>query len=58
MRRQAPTNGASTTYETVKNSFSIGVSHSGELSSISEAMAAISMALSASDEKNCAAMMM
>ena len=28
----APTNGASTTYETVKNSFSIGVSHAGESS--------------------------
>ena len=28
----APTNGASTTYETVKKNFSIGVSHAGESS--------------------------
>src|SRR5437868_5816270 len=54
----APTNGASTTYEIVKKSFSIGVSHAGESSNASVAMAATSNALSASDEKNCAAMMM
>jgi hypothetical protein len=38
--------------------FSIGVSHAGESSNASVAMAATSSALSASDEKNCAAMMM
>ena len=55
---KAPTNGASSTYEMVKNSFSIGVSHAGESSIASVAMAATRSALSASDEKNCAAMMM
>ena len=54
----APTKGASSTYDTVKKSFSIGVNHSGDCSSTSAAMAATSSALSASDEKNCAAMMM
>ena len=43
--------------EMVKNSFSNGTVHSGECSSDSSAIAAISSALSASDEKNCAAMM-
>ena len=42
----------------VKKSFSIGVSHAGESSSARVAMAATSSALSASDEKNCAVMMM
>ncbi len=52
----APTSGASTTYETTKHCCSAGVIHSGDLSSVRRAMAAISSALSASDEKNCAAM--
>ena len=42
----------------VKNSFSMGVSHAGESINASVAIAATSSALSASDEKNCAAMMM
>jgi hypothetical protein len=41
----------------VKNSLSSGFIQSGACISISSAMAAIRSALSASDEKNCAAMM-
>ncbi len=41
-----------------KDIFSAGVIHAGSCRSRSSAMAAISSALSASDEKNCAAMMM
>jgi hypothetical protein len=52
----APTNAASSTYDTKKNSLSIGVIHSGARMSRSSAMAAMSSALSASEEKNCAAM--
>ena len=52
-----PTNGARTTYETVKKNLSSGVIHAGPLSSMSRAMDAISRALSASEEKNWAAMM-
>ncbi len=52
----APTSGARTTYETTKLCFSAGVIHSGAWISCSMLMAAISSALSASDEKNCAAM--
>ena len=53
----APTNAASSTYDSPKNSLSSGVIHSGAEISISSEIAAISSALSASDEKNCAAMM-
>lgn len=53
---KAPTKAASATYEMKKNSLSIGVIHSGAWMSRSSAIAAISNALSASDEKNCAAM--
>ena len=52
----APTSGASRTYEMTKLCFSAGVIHAGSCSSRSSAIAAISSALSASDEKNCAAM--
>ena len=52
----APTSGASTTYDTTKLCFSAGVIHAGSSSSRSSAIAATSSALSASDEKNCAAM--
>ena len=52
----APTSGARTTYDTTKHCCSAGVIQSGDFSSVSSAMAAISSALSASDEKNCAAM--
>ena len=52
----APTSGASTTYDTTKLCFSAGVIHAGSWSSRKSAIAAISSALSASDEKNCAAM--
>ena len=55
---KAPTTAANNTYDTVNTNFSIGVIHSGAASCINNAMAAISRALSASDEKNCAAMMM
>jgi hypothetical protein len=41
----------------VKKSLSSGIIHSGERPSASSAIAAISSALSASDEKNWAAMM-
>jgi hypothetical protein len=53
----APTNAANSTYDTVNENFNIGVSHSGANICISKAIAATSSALSASDEKNCAAMM-
>ena len=42
----------------VKKNLSSGVSHGGPSRSASMAIAAMSSALSASDEKNCAAMMM
>ena len=53
----APTNGASSTYETVKKICSSGVTQAAERITESNAMAAINSALSASDEMNCAAMM-
>jgi len=52
----APTNPASATYEMVKKNFSSGTIHIGPLSCASSWIAAMSSALSASDEKNCAAM--
>ena len=55
---KAPTKAANATYDTVKKNFSNGVIHAGDSICISRAMAATSSALSASDEKNCAAMMM
>jgi hypothetical protein len=54
---KAPTKAAKSTYETVKKNFSSGVIHSGVCICMSSAIAATSSALSASDEKNCAAMM-
>ncbi len=54
---KAPTANASSTYEIAKLNLSSGVSHAGPSSSTSIAIAAISSALSASDEKNWAAMM-
>ena len=54
---KAPTKGASSTYDTTKTSFRKGISQSAEWASLSRAMAAISSALSASDDRNCAAMM-
>ena len=55
---KAPTSGASTTYDTTKLCLSAGVIHAGSCSSRKSAMAAMSSALSASELKNCAAMMM
>lgn len=52
----APTKGASSTYEIVKKICSSGVTQAAERITESSAMAAISSALSASDETNCAAM--
>jgi hypothetical protein len=54
---KAPTTGASSTYETTKLCFSAGVIHAGSCNCRRSEIAAISSALSASDEKNCAAMM-
>ena len=54
----APTTKASATYEMVKKNLSSGVSQVGPSSSSSIAIAARKRAWSASDEKNCAAMMM
>ncbi len=54
---KAPTYAANTTYDNTKNSFSSGVIQLGAWRSFSRAMAAMRSALSASDEKNCAAMM-
>ncbi len=54
----APTKAASATYEIVKKNFSSGTIHAGPWSWVSSWIAAMSSALSASDEKNCAAMMM
>jgi threonine dehydrogenase-like Zn-dependent dehydrogenase len=51
----APTNGASNTYEITKKSFNKGRIHSGAVISMRTAIAAINKALSANDEKNCAA---
>jgi hypothetical protein len=53
----APTTKARTTYDTVKKNLSSGVSHGGPSSSTSMEIAARKRALSASEEKNCAAMM-
>ena len=53
---KAPTNGARTTYEMTKKSFSIGVIQAAAPISRSRAMAAISSALSAREDRNCAAM--
>src|SRR5436305_933521 len=53
---KAPTANASTTYEMVKKNLSSGVRKGGPSSCTSIAIAAMSSALSASDEKNCAAM--
>src|SRR2546427_12975212 len=47
---------ASATYDTVKKNFSSGTIHAGPSSSSSWAIAAISRALSASELKNCAPM--
>ena len=55
---KAPTKAARATYEIVKNSLSSGSCSAGACMSRSNAMAAISSALSASAEKNCAAIMM
>ncbi len=52
----APTHGASRTYDTTNTNFSIGTIHAGPASCSSSAMAATSSALSASELKNCAAM--
>jgi hypothetical protein len=52
----APTSGASSTYDSTKLCFKPGVIHPGSLRSRSSAIAAISNALSASELKNCAAM--
>ena len=54
----APTKAASATYEMVKKNFSIGSYWGGACMSLSKAIETISRALSASAEKNCAAMMM
>ncbi len=54
---KAPTNAARTTYETVKKNLRSGVSQAGPSSCRRRAMAAMRRALSASEEKNCAAMM-
>ena len=54
----APTKAASATYDTVKNSLSRGSNSDGAAMSRNMAMAMINKALSASAEKNCAAMMM
>ena len=53
----APTHAASTTYDTTKKNLSIGTIHAGPASCASSAIAATSRALSASELKNCAAMM-
>ena len=49
----APTNGANKTYEMVKKSFNNGRIHSGAAISMRTAIATISKALSAKEEKNC-----
>ncbi len=54
---KAPTSGASSTYDTTKLCFSAGAIHAGSDSERSSAIAATSSALSASELKNCAAMM-
>ena len=51
----APTSGASRTYEMTKHCLSAGVIHAGDSRSRNNWIAATSSALSASDEKNCAA---
>ncbi len=53
----APTKAASTTYDRTKNSFRSGIIQFGAWRSLSRAIAAMRRALSANDEKNCAAMM-
>ncbi len=54
---KAATKAANYTYESTKKSLRSGVIHAGAASWAKRAMAAISRALSASDEKNCAAIM-
>ena len=53
---KAPTKAASSTYEMTKKSFSIGVIQLAAPISRSRAIAVMSKALSASDDRNCAAM--
>ena len=53
---KAPTKAARSTYETVKKNLSSGVSQAGPSSWTRRAMEAMRRALSASEEKNCAAM--
>src|SRR5260363_255789 len=54
---RAPTKAASATEKKTKNSLSSGVIQAGAAMSCNRAIAAINSALSASEEKNCAAMM-
>ncbi|CPH82228.1 Uncharacterised protein [Bordetella pertussis] len=52
---KAPTNAASTTYARAKDHFIMGAIQSGPLNSRIKAIAAMNSALSARDEKACAA---
>ncbi|MOA28966.1 hypothetical protein D3C78_1499470 [compost metagenome] len=52
----APTKAARTTYASANDHFIMGASQSGPCSSCIKAMAAMNSALSANDEKACAAM--